>query len=113
MDHTPLPWKLGPTGDTVDDANGLELLRMYENDGKCTPTPLPYRANAELIVKAVNAHEELVAVLNAVIQFGSLGCVERGSFYPPGGKKPATQDVWQFPRHLLTDIEAALAKAER
>lgn len=63
MSHTPTPWKLGPTGDTVDDANGLELLRMYEADGREEPTALPYRANAAFIVRACNSHEELLSAL--------------------------------------------------
>lgn len=63
MSHTPAPWKVGPTGDTVDDANGLELLRMYESDGREEPTALPYRANAAFIVRACNSHEELLVAL--------------------------------------------------
>lgn len=49
--------------------------------------------------------------LQSILRFGEAACVDAGSFYPPGGKKPASKEVWQFPRHLLTDIEAALAKA--
>jgi hypothetical protein len=70
---TPLPWKLGPTQDTVDDANGNELLELQheflfrtwnEAHGEClSPVPLPYAANAAFIVRAVNNHTALVEAL--------------------------------------------------
>jgi hypothetical protein len=65
---TPLPWKVGPTADTVDDANGNELLELHshfmapgELKGYYRQVDLPYRANAHLIVRAVNNHAALLA----------------------------------------------------
>jgi len=52
--------------------------------------------------------ERLTEALNAIKQFGELACVDASSGWT-GGKKPATKDVWQFPRHLLTEIDQALS----
>jgi hypothetical protein len=73
--HTPLPWKIGPTQDTVDDANGVELLVMNVNDygSDYDATPLPYAANAAFIVRAVNSHAALVEVLRWLDVQGGLG----------------------------------------
>jgi hypothetical protein len=70
--HTPLPWKLGPTQDTVDDSNGIELAQLQDHflllnneTGDYDATPLPYAANAAFIVRAVNNHAALLAALKA------------------------------------------------
>jgi hypothetical protein len=51
--------------------------------------------------------EEMRRVLLQIKKQGELACVSVDDGYT-GGKKPASKDVWQFPRHLLTDIDAAL-----
>lgn len=68
-------------------------------------------ASAEIErLRAVNA--ELLAALESIKRFGSLGCVDVSGHFYTGGKKPATMDVWQFPRHMLVEIDAAIAKAK-
>lgn len=67
------------------------------------------RENANLIAAA----PDLLGALLLIKRFGELGCVSAGDIWGgTGGKKPSTKEVWQFPRHLLTEIDAALAKAE-
>jgi hypothetical protein len=70
--HTALPWKLGPTQDTVEDAEGVELVRMVEDhvryDGEADHyLVLPYAANAAFIVRAVNNHAALLQALKDVM----------------------------------------------
>lgn len=60
-------------------------------------------------LRDVNAN--LLEALRNIKRFGELGCVDVGARFT-GGKKPATKDVWQFPRHMLVEIEEAIAKAE-
>lgn len=57
--------------------------------------------------------QALYEVLRAVKKFGELACVSADPphFYT-GGKKPASKDVWQFPRHILAEIDAALSAYE-
>lgn len=50
-------------------------------------------------------------MLRRIIHFGELCNLPAGDFYPPGGKKPSSKDMFAFPRHMLTEIEAVLAKA--
>jgi hypothetical protein len=91
--HTPLPWKLGPTQDTVDDANGVELLVLNVNDygSDDDPKPLPYAANAAFIVRAVNNHHALVAACKELMAFAK----RQGWFHV-----------------VIQSGEAAIAKAE-
>lgn len=65
-------------------------------------------ADARLIAAAPDLYD----ALKAIIRHGELGCIDVGASYT-GGKKPATMDVWQFPRHLLNRVEAALNAAAR
>lgn len=49
-------------------------------------------------------------VLRQIKLQGELACVDAdGPFYRSGGKKPATKEVWQFPRHLMSAVDDALA----
>lgn len=64
--HTPTPWKvfiedysvviMSKEGDHVCDCNS-----SYEEDGE-------NKANAELIVKAVNCHDELLAAFKEILE---------------------------------------------
>jgi hypothetical protein len=92
--HTALPWKLGPTQDTVDDANGNELLQMqaaYVDGGDEPMVDLPYAANAAFIVRAVNNHYALVAACKELMAFAK----RQGWFHV-----------------VIQSGEAAIAKAE-
>lgn len=55
----------------------------------------------------------LLDALRGIMAHGELACVDAhpGAFFGNGGKKPATKDVFQFPRHMLTEIEEAISKA--
>lgn len=54
---------------------------------------------------------ELEAGLEAILRHGELANVPTGSpFASYGGKKPPSKDVFVFPRHMLTGIEAVLAR---
>lgn len=56
--------------------------------------------------------EALVSLLRRILKHGELGNIGTGGW---AGNKPAgnpmSKDVWQFPRHMLTDIEEALQTA--
>jgi hypothetical protein len=91
---TLLPWKLGPTQDTIEDANGVELLVLNVNDyGSDDPKPLPYAANAAFIVRAVNNHATLLQALKDVM---AIHC-----------QHPRNGEPW-----VDTAGRAAIAKAE-
>jgi hypothetical protein len=56
---------------------------------------------------------EPLYMLKAILRFGELANIDAGSPYQNyGGKKPPSKDVFCFPRHMLTDIEAVIAAAE-
>lgn len=63
--HTPTPWEVGDTGDgwnisaTLADANGVRIHRVARK--------LDSEADAAYIVRAVNAHEQLVEALRDVL----------------------------------------------
>ena len=64
-DHTPTPWR------SVDFivAAGVELIAVLtagEANNGCVSPPIA-RANAVFIVRAVNAHDELVAALRGCL----------------------------------------------
>ena len=66
------------------------------------------QANADITAAAPCMFEALTLIK----RFGELAGVSAESgFSSPSGKKPASKDVFQFPRHLLTEIDAALSKA--
>lgn len=76
-------------------------------------------ANAALIVAAVNALPALLAAaedagrlrkaLEHIKQFGEMAILPRADRYFGGGKQD-TREMWAFPRHMLKDIDAAIAE---
>lgn len=79
--------------------------------------PIP-GSDADAIARELRAAAEvqkaLLEMLLAIKRHGELGCVQVHSEFPAGptgGKKPASKDVWQFPRHMLVELDAAIAKA--
>jgi hypothetical protein len=99
---TPLPWKLGPTQDTVDDANGRELVWVreyytYEKEGVTYSADLPYAANAAFIVRAVNSHAELLAACKSFKQIT---------------ESPLLATNKAAVAALVDQVERAIAKAE-
>lgn len=65
-------------------------------------------ANAHLIAAA----PDLLDALKSILRHGELANIDKGGPHWGGGKKPPTMDAWAFPRHMLTGLEAAVAKAE-
>lgn len=60
--------------------------------------------------------DDALELLVAIRAQGELACVDADPFGRSyGGKKPPSKDVFQFPRYLLDDLDAVLARrnAER
>ena len=106
MEHTPTPWNYSIEKVTTSNTSGnnRKVLIGIGNTFICslrntvptnTPTEYPEQAikDAEFIVRAVNAHDELVAILK-----GILVCDENRKI--------------ELPNYLYNDIKKALAKAE-
>lgn len=63
MNHTPTPWQTcGFENLTVNDSSGNTILAC---PGSSTGTLVEMKANAQFIVRACNAHEELVKIAQA------------------------------------------------
>jgi len=50
--------------------------------------------------------------LKSIMRHGDLVNIQIDPGFGSSGKKPASKDMFAFPRHMLTDIEAAIADAE-
>lgn len=123
-EHTKGPWYPGHLGSDsscqcrsiVDDGKYMGAIASVHvgnglpigEGGNDAPPADEAAANMKLIAAA----PELLDMLKAIKQHGELACVDAhlGSYFT-GGKKPATKDVFQFPRHMLTELDAAIAKA--
>jgi hypothetical protein len=90
-EHSPLPWHVGPhyKSDVMSREGIVAEARML------TPQGI---ANAEFIVRACNAHDELVAALKALTQDSRFAL-------QIGGNPNAVAA-------LVRQVDAALAKAE-
>jgi len=53
-----------------------------------------------------------IEMLQAIIRHGELANIDQGGPHWGSGKKPPSMEAWAFPRHMLTDIDAVIAKAE-
>lgn len=101
--HTPLPWRLATHSSTIVliPAEGSPELTLPV----CSMTDLgvyPHRENAELIVRAVNSHAKLVALLTSAKLYVKLG-MANSTKSTAAARGTAAKD--------LRDIEAALAEA--
>lgn len=101
MKHTKLPWKVYE----LDGSIGVQPLDIQRGDICCTHDPIDNpkganafdtarpvtegRANAQFIVKACNAHEELVSILKELIEV-------------PNKKRP--DRIWEETRHILAKL---------
>jgi len=68
MSHTPTPWR-NPKGSISVMQGNSRSLKICDTLGTATGGAIPVEsqvANAALIVKAVNAHEKLLAAVNMV-----------------------------------------------
>ena len=100
MTHTPTPWKTGNAFDCARDhaisADGNLIARVMGNGYPIGTGWSPESAaNADLIVRAVNAHDALVAALEAIT-----GMVEAYAGHPMSNDK------------RTKDARAALAAAK-
>lgn len=91
--HSPLPWVVGPTQDTVDTVDGTELAEIRDSDrafdmtnGIDADADLPYQANAHFIVQAVNSyytHEvkicDLILALEGIRDYSDDPIVKRSA----------------------------------
>ena len=99
--HTPLPWRLR-TYSQLGSMKSAEVLGPPHTDGgdyAPIATAHAYEGDAELIVRAVNAHAALVEALRAVWQWD-----DNGGLY-----EDATREAWNRAKEM---VEAALALAE-
>jgi len=105
-EHTPGPWTItGPSsgqmsgmddgGDYAIIADNQIIIEVIHRTGKTTFQPA--LANAEFIIRACSAHDELVAFIQTFIK--------RWGKYP---KKPTGEDLEIY----LDEARTALAKAE-
>ena len=86
-----------------------ELWKEIIGDGSSIILAALNAATAPLVAE----RERLRDVLKNIQDYGELANVSADSgFRYHGGKKSPSKDVWQFPRHLLVDLEAALAEKE-
>ena len=73
-EHTPLPWESTGPSDVWPYANrGLgDIFGAWENDHKIRHqvATMVRPGDAEFIVRAVNAHDELLAALEALTEWG-------------------------------------------
>lgn len=97
--HTPGPWvrlgrtsdrhhAIGPEGETPNAAP-VTVNALYDEEGE---------ANADFIVRACNAHEDLLEALEALVEHFLVKC-------EVGGDDPRRWDSWNAAR-------AAIAKAK-
>lgn len=59
-EHSPIPWSVEPVlafGEYSIRSGNKEIGFLYSSDGADELTPFPAKANANLIVTAVNAHD--------------------------------------------------------
>ena len=82
--HTATPWRINPRSrSTVQTLDGDTVAACGVRSDLSKPNlHEELEANAALIVRAVNCHEELVAALEkAANQFGCLGYVDSEKYY--------------------------------
>ncbi len=64
--HSPTPWQL--VGNDIYAADGITLTaRPWGPAGLIQDTNAEHRANADIIIRAVNSHAALVAALEAAL----------------------------------------------
>jgi len=105
-DHTPTPWAAVPGEESViysPQAGGRAVARTLAN-----PDPTwPAEANAAFIVRACNAHDEMLAALKELIEANAAAVPK------PGETGLERNDRWHARRNAaFAAARAAIAKAE-
>lgn len=95
--HTATPWKTSGSGTSVYNNQGALLAAVYGDDPQCRADDRMH-ANAEFIVRACNAHEDLVTELMSALCF--VEDAEGSNDFKPGAVTAR-----------IKSIRAALAKA--
>lgn len=80
------------------------LLRLDSN--------APWNDQLAVLEGAAAENTRLRGLLRLIKLHGELACVDAQRLGYSGGKKPATKEVFQFPRHMLADIDAALGGSD-
>lgn len=62
--HTPTPWMVGKYGGIFPASGGSAITLMYHKDGSPRANA---KANSEFIVRACNAHDELLEALERLV----------------------------------------------
>ncbi len=95
IEHTPTPWKYGekPAIDYMVGANRESVGYLEAPKGSDSLTAQA-KANKDFILRAVNAHEELVKALRSVIQEASTDAL--------------SQETWDEIRNALTKAEGII-----
>lgn len=107
--HTPTPWMISPCGAMAPDdvmivadfgrnENGIQQISTVAKALSIRQTKEVTAANAAFIVRACNAHEELVRMLQVVLM---------GPLSIDGGV-----NLGEARQRMRADILAAIAKAE-
>lgn len=63
--HTPTPWKFTP----IESWGNMAVLSISDADGKEVVHNTTSVKTAELIVRAVNSHEELISALKQALEY--------------------------------------------
>jgi hypothetical protein len=102
--HTPwaTAWQLSYTGDEWHFAREASFSPSDIERGIVRNiTPLNPSSQAEI--------ERLRDILQSIKTHGYLANIPVDQGWGSSGKKPASKDVWCFPRHMLDDLDAALS----
>lgn len=76
--------------------------------GPAPTVSAPYEVQETTFVP-VGEVERLRDFIQSVKTHGELANIPVGHAWGSSGKKPASKDVWCFPRHMLNDLDAALS----
>lgn len=115
MNHTPTPWAVTSDSTQWHYIHGTEGAGIIAEVHKRSNVNNEGLANAAFIVKACNAHEDLVAILTEARNQASDACAVLSPTEEKGFYKNTVHDVKDAVRTLLKlqkDINAALAKAQ-
>ena len=109
LKHTPLPWTIFKAGIGEENGDGIASLWREGEERE---------ANAALIVRAVNAHEDLVKALDHAVNIirehvlqDALGIDGEGNFEEPGGHLTRCWPVLDEHLHYM-DAALALSRGE-
>lgn len=107
--HTPTPWEYIPWGQVIEirqkpaegSEGGIAMLNANGNSNAGIPSRRD-RANAELIVQAVNNHEALVEALRGILE----NCALIHNRWGEGCNQKEADAAVKSARALLSQLEA-------